>query len=68
MAKLRKSTQRENGAPSSERTARDESILQKYTSQPSPRALLQSGQIDRQACEEAERVWRRDHRHGRSAN
>ena len=56
MAKLQRSTQRENDASSSERLALAASIAQKHTSHPSPRALLQNGQIHPQACEQAERV------------
>jgi DNA-binding phage protein len=40
----------------SDRIARDEAIASSYRSRPSPRALAQSGQIDQQACEQAERV------------
>jgi DNA-binding phage protein len=40
----------------SDRIASDQAIAERYRSRPSPRALAQSGQIDQQACEQAERV------------
>ena len=56
MGKTRKPVQRASGESTPDRTARDETIAKKYNSKPSPRSLLQDGQIDRQACERAERV------------
>jgi len=56
MGQSRKPVQTESGESTSERIARDETIAERYSSQPSPRALSQSGQIDRQGCERAERV------------
>ncbi len=56
MSKPRKPLQREPGKSTSDRTPRDEAITQRYSSQPSPRVLFQKGQIDRQACEQSERV------------
>jgi ribosome-binding protein aMBF1 (putative translation factor) len=56
MASARKQVQKESIAATSDRTARDESIARGYSSQPSPRALSESGRIDRQAGERAERV------------
>jgi DNA-binding XRE family transcriptional regulator len=56
MGQSRKPVQRESGDSTSDRTVRDEAIAQRYSSRPNPRALSQSGQIDRQACERAERV------------
>jgi ribosome-binding protein aMBF1 (putative translation factor) len=55
MARSPKPVQK-NGASTLNRTARDESIAQQYSSKPSPRALARSGQIDPQASERAERV------------
>jgi DNA-binding phage protein len=56
MGQSRKRAQRESGVSTSNRTDRDEAIAASYSSQPGPRALFQSGQIDRQASERAERV------------
>ena len=61
-------SKKKSSESTSDRTARDETIAEKYSGKPSPRALSQSGQIDRQASERAERVRRRDRRRGRSAN
>ena len=68
MEQSRKAVQTESRESTSDRTARDETIAERYSSEPSPRALSQSGQIDRQAGERAERVRRRDRQRARSAN
>lgn len=56
MGKARKPVQKEPSDCGSTRTSRDETIAQKYSRRPSPRALFQQGQIDRQAFERAEEV------------
>jgi DNA-binding phage protein len=56
MAQTRKPRQKKTSESTSDRTARDEAIAERYLGKPSPRALSKSGQIDRQASEIAERV------------
>jgi DNA-binding phage protein len=56
MGKSRKPVRRKNGAPAAERNGRDESVAQKYLSRPSPRELSRSGQIDRHAADQADRL------------
>ena len=56
MAQMRKPLPKKTSESSSDRTARNETIAEKYSGKPSPRALSQSGQIDRRASERAERV------------
>ncbi len=56
MGKSRKPVPGEPAESTSNKTPRDESIAERYSSRPSPRALFQTGQIDREACERAEQV------------
>src|SRR5271156_109614 len=56
MEQSRKPVQRKPGASTSARTARDETIAEKYNSQPSPRELCQRGRLAPRAGERAERV------------
>jgi DNA-binding phage protein len=56
MGKSRKPVQRKSVESTADRTAKDETIAEKYSSRPGLRALSQSGQIDGQACERAEQV------------
>jgi DNA-binding phage protein len=56
MGRSRKLVQPESAESTSDRIGKDETIAQGYSGHPSPRALSQSGQIDGQACERAERV------------
>jgi ribosome-binding protein aMBF1 (putative translation factor) len=56
MRNTRKPVQGRSGESTYNGLARDETIAEKYNSQPSPRALSRSGQIERQAVERAERV------------
>ena len=56
MGQTRKPVQTESGKATSDRPARDKTIAERYGSKPSLRELFQSGQINRQASERAERV------------
>jgi hypothetical protein len=56
MAQTRKPLQKKTSESISDRAARNEIIVEKYSNKPGPRALAQSGQIDRHAGEQAERV------------
>jgi DNA-binding phage protein len=56
MAQTRKPLKKESAGSTSDRTAKDKTIAEKYRDKPSPRALSRSGQIDRQVGERAERV------------
>jgi DNA-binding phage protein len=56
MKESRKPVPGEPDQATPDRIARDKAIAARYRSRPSPRALAQSGQIDRPACERAERV------------
>jgi ribosome-binding protein aMBF1 (putative translation factor) len=56
MAKPRKPVLKEPDESSSNETRKDETIAQKYSGRPSPRALFEEGQIDRRAYERAEAV------------
>ena len=44
------------GEPTTDRTAREDAIAAQYAGRPSLRALYESGQIDREAFDEAKRL------------
>ncbi len=56
MGKSRNAGQKRTVVSTPGSNTKDESIAERYSSRPSPRALAQSGQIDRKASERAERV------------
>jgi hypothetical protein len=56
MAKSRKRVPNGSAESVTDRMARDDAIEEKYRGRPSPRALYESGQIDRAACDQAEQV------------
>jgi DNA-binding XRE family transcriptional regulator len=56
MARSRKQTPGDAGELTTNRIARDDAIEARYADRPSPRGLYESGQIDREAFEGAERV------------
>ena len=67
MGKPRKPVQKEPVTRSTG-TSRDETIAQKYSGRPSPRALFQQGQIDREAFERPRRYAHRARPSVRFAN
>ena len=56
MGKSRNAGQERTVVSTPGNNTKDESIAERYSSRPSPRALAQSGQIDRKDSERAERV------------
>ncbi len=56
MARSRKPDAGLAGKSTTDRAAREDAIAAQFAGRPSPRALYESGQIDREAFEEAERV------------